>query len=309
MKIQAGIKHFISELFKPVFNSYNQKRTLLIKLLSFLSFIIIVFFILNAVMNQAEERTRTNTINTLKTVLNASNATIKDIWAKGHFNDVNLWASDPDLVRNTKELLKMPQDPHLLLQSKEMTSIREFFKERLFRHNALGIFIISPDFVSLASMRDQNVGTINLMADQHKDRLEMVFKGHNQIIPPIPSDVPLPDKSGNLVDGYPTMFILAPIKDTDGSIIAALSIRLNPLQDFTFMTQAAQIGFSGETYIVGKDGKLLTESRFLDDLYSIGALTNEKYSMLNIEIRDPGVNLLEGIKPINHRKNCHLPML
>lgn len=110
MKIQAGIKHFISELFKPVFNSYNQKRTLLIKLLSFLSFIIIVFFILNAVMNQAEERTRTNTINTLKTVLNASNATIKDIWAKGHFNDVNLWASDPDLVRNTKELLKMPQD-------------------------------------------------------------------------------------------------------------------------------------------------------------------------------------------------------
>jgi PAS domain S-box-containing protein len=272
------------------------KRTTFRRILTLVSFFIIVFFILYTVLKRTEERTRTNTINTLQTVLHSSQTSIKDIWVENHFIDAKLWASNPNLLRLTKELLKIPREPHFLLECKEMEHVREFFKERLFNHGALGIFIISPDFVSLASINDQNVGIPNFLANQHKDRLEKVFNGHNQIIPPLPSDIPLLDNNGNLVDGYPTMFILVPIKDTDGSVIAALSIRLNPFGDFNLLASATQIGFSGETYLVSKDGKLLTESRFLDHLYRIGSLTNETYSMLNIEIRDPGINLLEDEK-------------
>ncbi len=303
MRIFLKMTNFINSLFKSITsNTNNQKRKAVIWLLSFPIFVVIISVILSVVLNQFEDKTRTNAINILHTALNSSTIEIKDIWAKGLFNDATIWAKDPNLTQNTKELLKKSGEPSLLLQSKELVAVRTYFKERLNQHNAVGFFIIAPNFISLASMRNENVGAVNLIAIEHKDRLEKVLKGHNQIIPPMASNIPLRDKKGNIVVNYPTMFVVVPIKDTDGSVIAALSIRLNPLTDFTLMTQSMQLGTSGETYIVSKDGKLLTESRFRDHLYKIGLLERGEYSMLNVEIRDPGVKLLESTNPIRTQK-------
>lgn len=296
MKIPSEIKNFNDRLFNKASLIFKIRKTVILWLLSSLSFLILLFFSTNVFLNRAEDRAHLYTIDALQTILNSSHQGIKEIWLEGFFIDATLWASDPILLQNTKELLKMPRDSQVLMYSEAMHNIRSFFKQRIKHHNALGIFIISPDYVSLVSMSDQNIGKINLMVNEHKDRLDLVFQGHNQIIPPMVSDIPLPNKKGILVDGYPTMFVVVPIKDTDGGIIAALSIRLDPFDDFSLMAQTSQLGNSGEIYIVNKDGILLTESRFLDNLYKIGILENEEYSMLNVEIRDPGVNLLVGSK-------------
>lgn len=265
-------------------------------------FLFIVCIAINIVLNNIEQNTRNNTLNALQTTLNSTLISIKDIWAKDHYNEIVFWASSPEFVQFTKELLALPRDSNVLLHSAILAETRTFMKERLLQYNGQGFFIIAPDFYNIASMRDQNVGVLNFIVNKHRDKLEMVFKGYRQIIPPVSSDVPLPDKDGIPVEEYPTMFFIVPIIDTDGKIIAALSIRKNPFNNFSSVPKTARIGKSGETYIVDRHGTLLTESRFLDDLYYTGILENGEHSILNVEIRDPGVNLLKNYKTTQPRK-------
>ncbi len=300
------MKNLIGRLFKVVSYFNDKKRTKSIWLLSFSIFFSLIILISYFVLDNAEKKARANTVNALRSTLNHSYIAIKDIWAKDHFIDAAMWASDPVLIQNTKKLLTMPRDTGILLNSTAMFNVRTYFKEKLLQHNYLGIFIISPDFVSIASMSDKNLGTTNFIVNEHKKRLKLVFEGYNQIIPPMPSDIPLPDKYGNLVEGYLTMFVIVPIKDAEGSIIAALSIRLDPYDYFTLMVQTTRIGTSGQTYIVNKEGVLLTKSRFLDQSYGTNILGNEEYNRPGLEVRGPGVDLLREVKPGQLQKEPQL---
>lgn len=302
MKAFLKIKDFIIHLFKSTKGILNQRSTRSLRFFPFFIFITIVLLVLVSVLKRIKKNTSDHAINTIQTSLSASHSAIKNIWAKTQFNDATIWADNSILIHNTQALMKLSGDPELLVQSLEMTLIRTYFGERLHQHDALDIFIISPDFINIASMKDKNVGRLSLLSKKYKNRLENVFKGCNQIIPPIASDMPLADENSNLVYGYPTMFIVVPMKDTSGSIIAALGMEFNPFHDFSLMTRTTQTGYSGEIYAINKDGELLTESRFLDDLYITGLLTNEKHGILNIEIRDPGVNLLRGLKSEQTKK-------
>ncbi len=248
-------------------------------------------------LKKAEKRVRERSVDALQTVLYSTYTAISETWAKGHIADAIIWASDADLIQNTKELLNHSLDSQHLISCIELRDIRAYFEERLKQHDALGIFVISPEYISLASMRDENIGAINLISTKHKDRLEKVFQGQPQIIPPMRSDVPLPDKSGRLVKNYPTMFVVVPMFDENEKVIAALSIRLNLFYEFTTLTQTGRIGNSGETYIFNDKGTLLTESRFNDGLVDIGLINEGDYSILNVEIRNPGVNLFDGLSP------------
>ena len=64
----------------------------------------------------------------------------------------------------------------------------------------------------------------------------------------------------------------------------------------------ARLGETGETYAFDREGRLLSESRFEDHLRAAGLLAPGLKSTLNIQIRDPGGNTLEG-----HRSALPLP--
>lgn len=170
MKIPSEIKNFNDRLFNKASLIFKIRRTVILWLLSSLSFLILLFFSTNVFLNRDEDRAHLYTIDALQTILNSSHQGIKEIWLEGFFIDATLWVSDPILLQNTKELLKMPRDSQVLMYSEAMHNIRAFFKQRIKHHNALGIFIISPDYVSLVSMSDQNIGKINLMVNEQKER-------------------------------------------------------------------------------------------------------------------------------------------
>ena len=62
------------------------------------------------------------------------------------------------------------------------------------------------------------------------------------------------------------------------------------------MLQFSRVGESGETYAFDQDAKLLSESRFDDHLREIGLISKGRSGILNIEIRDPGGNMVEGYR-------------
>ncbi|HEY2893172.1 MAG TPA: serine/threonine-protein kinase, partial [Pirellulales bacterium] len=75
--------------------------------------------------------------------------------------------------------------------------------------------------------------------------------------------------------------------------------RLRPSQDFTKILNVARTGSSGETYAFNKQGKLLSNSRFDDDLKEMGLLSAQSgsRSALTLDLRDPGVDMTTGARP------------
>lgn len=92
------------------------------------------------------------------------------------------------------------------------------------------------------------------------------------------------------------MQILAPIRDGQGEVQGVLAVILRPEDEFTRVLSVARPGASGETFAFDHEGRLLSQSRFDDQLRGLGLLTNapEASSALNLVLRDPGGDLTRG---------------
>jgi len=202
---------------------------------------------------------------------------------------------ETELARITEGLIKLPVGRNTLLTSASLAETRRFFERNQKRFGNLGFFIINADSISIAARRDTNIGTRNLIAEHRPDLIQRVLEGETVFVPPIRSDVAL----GNVGEGHmpPTMFFAAPIRKVDGTVIAALAQRVDPGRDFTRVLQFGGIGETGESYAFDRQGLLLSESRFDEDLRKAGIINPDQKSMLNVQIRDPGGNMMEGFRP------------
>jgi polar amino acid transport system substrate-binding protein len=219
-----------------------------------------------------------------------------DIWIEQRKFFIQQLGRNPDLVAITERLLKVEPYRNTLPASAPLADMRNFLETKQDVFGDIGFFIINPDLINIGSKRETNLGAMNIIAVHRPDLLERVFKGETIFVPPITSDVML-DRSGYEYTGLPpTMFFATPIHRANGTIIAALTQRVDPAQDFSLVLQFSRVGESGETYAFDQDAKLLSESRFDDHLREIGLINKGRSGILNIEIRDPGGNMVEGYR-------------
>jgi PAS domain S-box-containing protein len=193
-----------------------------------------------------------------------------------------------------------------------MTRLRTLLQPHLDSMNARGIFIIAPDRFSIASMRDANLGTRNLIAQQRSKLMDRAFAGETVFIPPIVSDVPLRDQHGQMVQHAPTMFFATPLRDANGGVVAVFTVRFEPAFELTRITETGRPGESGETYAIDENGRLLTVSRFEESLIDAGIVTatgTGDTSLQGLRIADPGGNLLSGYVPGSGRSEWPLTLM
>ena len=284
----------------------TQKLTIVVILaVSFIALVIVVAWV---ALNNIQEKIQTNVGDALQTVLQTTQESL-NLWAENKKFDLSRLAADRQVVFLIERLLQTPRDKDALLKSRELKELRKFFQNNKDRFGKVGFFVIAPDFINIGSMRDSNMGTKNLIANQALDLLNRAFRGETVMVSPIWSDVRLNTSSGPAAGVSPTMFFAAPIKNDQGKIIAVVSQRIDPSQDFTRLIQLGRIGRSGETYAFGKYGKLLSESRFDDDLRKIGLIKAGQRAILNISIRDPGGNMLKGFTPAVPRYQQSLTLM
>jgi len=103
-------------------------------------------------------------------------------------------------------LLDVTPVKETLLNSEALQDARSFFaKNRDFFAN-IGFFIINPDYVSIGSMRDANIGTRNIFRSK-TGLFKRAFQGEVGFVLPMTSDVHLGKKaSSNNAKKPPTMF-------------------------------------------------------------------------------------------------------
>lgn len=258
------------------------------------SLIVFVFFVgtMLFIQRNMSEAARRDKGEVLNTVVETSQQALLS-WFEEQQADAQIFADSDEVRSFAKNLLKTGRNQAELLGSPSLVELRRWMAPVLSAKNYFGFFLVDLNGINIASVRDSNLGMENLLALQG-EYLKDLRKGKSLLSLPLRSDVPLEDEKGTLVHGVPTMFVGAPVRDYDSSILAVLLFRIDPQDDFYPILHRGRIGRSGETYAFDASGKMISASRFLPQLREAGLLDQEASDSLGVELRDPGANVMRG---------------
>jgi len=238
----------------------------------------------------------------LHTILAADVEALRE-WMKTQLRTTELLTETEGLLGVTTELLALgtegggPAVEKALLNSPAQGRFRDLLAARMKRYDYSGYILASPDGVVLAGETESAIGKV--LATQRKEFFKRVSDGAPSVSRPWKSLVLLRDKDGELRANVPTLFVGAPVRDANGTPVAALAFRIRPDADFSRILHTAGSGITGDTYAFDRNGLMLSQSRFDDDLKQFGLLVDAAtvQSTLTLELRDPGTDLMAGGRP------------
>jgi serine/threonine protein kinase len=273
-------------------------------IIAFIILAMLGFFVNRAIKSSIEGSLKSE----LTTLLQIEKSMLEKWFAHQEANAVAM-ASGPEIRSQVSKLLELHEE---LASGKssdttqgtpaEMIAetgrrINKLIQPGMSAHNFVGYVVFDREQKIIAAQTKEIVGQV---IPQYAS---FVSKSLNEETPtvsvPFPSIVLLRDRDGTMRAEVPTMFALAPIRNEDFQTIAVMALRINPEREFTEILQLGQIGKSGETYAVNKNGLLVSNSRFDEQLILAGLIPDRDgtASILNVQARDPGGDLMEGFRP------------
>ena len=287
------------QLQKILSNSMVSKEGL------FLLILVIVIALMSwGVVSHIESRVKLDVEKSLKTKLLTSHLSVLN-QLNNQKKAAQVWAHSEQILTLINQLKRLPPKQEVLINSPAQKKLRSWIATLINTVGYRGFFVINKNNVNLASSRNRNIGVVSLL---DKDFLNRVWAGETLVSLPQPSDVPLKDVSGQLVEGLATMFVATPVQSKTGDVVAILAFRLEPDESFTPVILGGHMGESGETYAFNKEGLLISESRFKDQIAQIELITGN-HSDLVVEARDPGVDLTKGATPFLARQQMPLTLM
>jgi len=211
-------------------------------------------------------------------------------WLSRRENDAYVWAQNPELIR----IFRLLNDGDILdvsLASNHANELTRLLQPLIDEQGYVGYALLSEAGRVLASDHPDLKGK----AFPTPDATELLTALR---LPPAFRAVSLPRKWAGAASIQQESVMLAGAnimtpEDSDGYFI----LIIDPEHDFTEILQRGRLGSSGESYAFNRKGELISESRFDQDLLDIGLIQEGHRGILNIEVRDPGGNLLEGFAP------------
>ncbi|MGQ3685724.1 MAG: PAS domain S-box protein [Candidatus Loosdrechtia sp.] len=133
------------------------------------------------------------------------------------------------------------------------------------------------------------------------DYFEEALKGKTYVSGIIPSEIPLINEYGEKELGLPTMFVSSPLRDSEGYITGIVALRIDATRLNDLML-SLNLGRTGETYLVSKEGYMLTESRFAGHLREMGLIKKRcalELKLVNQETGKLTTGVLQCISGVN----------
>ncbi|MDV5165819.1 MAG: cache domain-containing protein [Candidatus Scalindua sp.] len=129
-----------------------------------------------------------------------------------------------------------------------------------------GAFVCDEDGIVTLATSEEDVGR----DISGQDVFKQAIKGNAFASSIMPSKIALTNEFGEKEIGLPTMFVSAPLRNGD-TVIGIVAFRLH-IATLSNLLQDQKFGKTGESFIVGRDGYMLTESRFSPDLKKDGTI-------------------------------------
>jgi len=254
-------------------------------------FAALILIILTVVVVQVDERlinrSQQEMGRELSAVLTTTEGSINQ-WFGEQGETAATWSEHGEVKSAILNLLTVKADSESLSASPNQWYIAELLSPVVSRKGVQGFSVYSPAGVQLAGSRTADVG-------QKTSNQEILAFLSSVLQPGIQAAVSLPLRGAG--KNFAIMLAASAVHDQQGEPVAVLAFRIDPEQDFTEIFQRGRMGESGESYAFSRNGKMISESRFDEDLKKIGLVPELGRSILTVDIRDPGGNLLEGFRP------------
>ncbi len=133
--------------------------------------------------------------------------------------------------------------------------------------------------------------------------------GEVAVSQPLKSQQLWQDIDGHIREGLATMLFMAPVIDWFGEIIGFFAFEMNPDRLFIPAFHENQVGSTGQTYAIDRNGLLLTESKFSSQLVAAGLLrATHPHDELRLTVRRPDNNLLKADNAITAQQYSEFPL-
>jgi len=203
----------------------------------------------------------------------AGNVEAVRVWLDGAVHTAEVMATRPDVQSIAADLMKT--DAKKLAASPLQAEFALVVRDVVETNRYFGHTILDGSGRLLASRRPELIGTRFPVVQPY-----LATERKTVVMPP------------SMIGDDLLIVVLTRLGD-DGSW---LGFALDPAV-FTKQLATGRIGESAETYAFDPDGRMISYSRFGDDLRALGLLPEGKRSILNVQIRNPGGNMIEGFEP------------
>ena len=279
--------------YKPLFSSLRFAVPSMGAMLSAAAAFVVIGALSFGLLKVIENQREAVLADVLSARLNTTVAALNQ-WTHNRSRNIQTLAQQTDLSSYLAKLDKLSDSPSALKISRAQAEVRRVLGQEIIRSGYLGYFLINRERISIASLRNENIGTPNLLADQDWF-FETLDSGKPAISHIVVSDIELPDRDGELKEGLATMFAGVPITDSFGEVTGYLTARIAVTHEFSDLLRSARVGLTGETYAFNREGLMLSESLFQDQLHEYGLLEPGQHASLNLYVRDPGIDLTKKI--------------
>jgi len=235
----------------------------------------------------------------LNAVLNTTERALEH-WFQNLENTVLIWGTDRETIRLVKFLVQTGDDYEGVRSSPVQQQLTDHLYPVLAQDGIQGFSVYSLDGTVLGSTRKSDLGQ-GVSSEEIQALLKRAQKTDTEAL------VSLPLKGSG--KDFAIMLAVFAIRDEAGDPLAILALRVNPESEFTEILQRGQMGVSGESYAFNDEGKMVSESRFVNELQSLSLVPEMGVSILTVDIRNPGGNLLKGHRPELQREKQPLTLM
>jgi polar amino acid transport system substrate-binding protein len=235
----------------------------------------------------------------LNAVLNTTTRAL-DQWFDNFEEVLRIWGSDEVTLELSQALLGLGHDYEALRSTPLQLTISDHLRPVMALPGVRGYSIYSTDGTVLSSSRPSDLGRKPSNPELQDFMGRALHSESGALI-----SLPLRGQGRD----FATMIGAFAVRDGSASPVAILTLRIDPESQFTEILQRGRMGESGESYAFNSAGKMISESRFGEDLKALALVPEMGVSILTVDIRDPGGNLLEGYRPAVQREKQPLTLM
>ncbi|HJL63327.1 MAG TPA: PAS domain S-box protein, partial [Candidatus Marinimicrobia bacterium] len=203
-------------------------------------------------------------------IVGKKQAVLVSTWMRERMKDVLVIADNPYMANSV----------NLTRKDKEYAETFRYLEMIVVEYGYMSAFVCNEKGLVTIATIEENAGR----DISKKDYFKQALQGRTFATSVIPSEISLVNEFDEEEIGVPTMFVSTPLKNEDDSIIGVFTLRVH-MGTLSNKMHSQKFGKTGETYLVNKEGYMLSESRFTRHLMKTGVV--KKRSALELKLIDP----------------------
>ena len=203
-------------------------------------------------------------------IVGKKQAVLVSTWMRERMKDVLVISDNPYMANSV----------NLTRKDKEYAETFRYLEMIVVEYGYMSAFVCNEKGLVTIATIEENAGR----DISKKDYFKQALQGRTFATSVIPSEISLVNEFDEEEIGVPTMFVSTPLKNEDDSIIGVFTLRVH-MGTLSNKMHSQKFGKTGETYLVNKEGYMLSESRFTRHLMKTGVV--KKRSALELKLIDP----------------------